>query len=1108
MRRAFVLLLLFLAVLGNGVAQQRTITGTVTSSEDGSPLPGVTVVVKGTTTGAVTDATGHYSITVPSLAKTLEFSYVGMATQDVTIGSSNVIDVVMKPTTQEVGEVVVTALGIKRQEKALGYAVSTIKSDDLLKTGANNFGSALYGKAAGVRIQTAPGGPTSAVTINVRGLNSINFSNQPLIVVDGIPIRNGEANNTSYWGDQRIRGNGLLDIDPENIESISVLKGASASALYGSEAANGVIVITTKKARKTEGLGVDFNYKYMVLRPAFAPPLQNLYGPGYDLQTNQTYFGADEDGWVYEDLDGDGTPETPRPIYRAYAQFGPKFDGRQVIGWDNKMHPYVAQPDNWTNMFRTGGHSEANIAFNKVGDFGSVRFSYTRLDYNGVQRGGRTEKNTFNLYSTLNLSKKFSVDLMMNYVNQYVLNRPYKIDRITNNYGGFFSRFDDMQWYLDNYQTSKGYRFRTGNQPSATPEENLQYNMRATALLDFFWRTLRNRNDEKTNRLISSATARWTIAKGLSFRGRLASDMTFMNSESRNPNTVPLAIGNSGSFSLSSSKNGRIYGDALLTYDTKVGDDFKFLINAGFQGRHERWSNVSAGTRGGLSTENWFSLNASVNTATKNGSGSYSELLKYAYLGTVNLSYKDYAYVEFTGRRESSSTLPPGSNTFFYPSVNASFVFSDAFHLPSFIDFGKFRASYGIVGNAPPIYAANNAFNQGTINGIVYNSVSSSYGNDKIRPEKKKEFETGVEMKFFQNRLGFDVAYYNNHIVDEILWLSVPSSVGAGSMLTNVGELSNYGVEFSVYFSPIRNKDMEWTIRTNHAINRNQVVKLMEGVDMLTHSNIDAGAAKIVSKPGEPMGDILVYLPKKNDQGQYIVNDPDGMYEIDFSEMKKVGNVTPNIVGGIGSYFNFKGAFIDIGLDYRFGGSVVSLPSQYMKGAGMFEETLKYRDAEHGGVSYYIDGSGNKIATDAGTGPGGEKVFHDGVILPGVKSSDGSTNDIIVDAANYYLNTFTWGANPAWGIPYSRYDDAVRKNDYLKVRELSIGYELPKSFSNKLKFQRIMVSLVGYNLFYVYRTFKDFDAETTLGTSWINSSVVGGSTSAARSIGVSIRTNF
>ncbi len=1108
-RKFFVSLLLLLAVMAGVYAQERVITGTVTSAKDGSPIPGVTVLVKGTSVGAITDANGKYSIKVPAGAKVLHFSFVGMETKEVPIGSSNVIDVQLTEKTEQVGEVVVTALGIKRQEKALGYAVSTINADEIVQSGATNFGSAMYGKAAGVRIQTAPGGPTSAVTINVRGLNSINFSSQPLIIVDGVPIRNGEANNTSYWGDQRIRGNGLLDINPEDIASISVLKGASASALYGSEAANGVIVIETKKGRHTKGVGIDFNYRYLNLTPAFTPPFQNEYGPGYTREINQTYFGADEDGWVYEDLDHDGTPETPRPIYRSYAQFGPKFDGRMVIGWDNKMHPYVAQPDNWKEMFRTGFNSEANIAFSKAGDFGNFRFSYTRLDYRGVQRGGHTNKNTFNLNTTLQLSKRLTVDITMNYVNQYVRNRPYKIDRITNNYGGFFSRFDDMQWYLDNYKTSKNYYFRVGNQPSATPEENLQYRLRATALLDFFWRTLRDLNEEYTNRLISSATMRWELTDWLSFRGRVAEDYTFMHTEQRNHNKYPLAIGNSGGFSMRDDKYGRLYGDALLSLNKKLGDDFHLIVNAGFQGRHEYTTYISAGTRGGLSSENWFSLNASVNTGTRNGYGSYSELLRYAWLGTASLSFRDYAFVEFTGRNESSSTLPPGSNTFFYPSMNASFIFSDAFTLPDVINYGKFRVSYGIVGNAPPMYAANNAYNQGNINGIVYNTVSSSYGNDKIRPEKKAEFETGLEMKFFQNRLGFEFTYYNNQISDQILWLTVPPTVGAGRMLTNVGELSNHGYEFSMYGSPLMSKDMEWTVRGNFAINRNKVVRLMEGVDRLTHRNIDAGAALIVSEPGEPMGDILVYLPKRDENGNYIVNDPDGLYEIDFSEMKKVGNATPKIVGGIGSYFDYKGIFLDFGIDYRFGGSIVSLPSQYMKGAGMFEETLKYRDKEHGGISYYIDPATNqKIATDQDHGPNGERVFHDGLILPGVKSSDGSPNDIIVDAATYYMNTFTWGANPAWGIPYSRYDDAVRKNDYVKMREMSLGYNLPKTLVSKLGFQNIRVSITGYNLFYIYRTFKDFDAETTLGTNWVNAAVVGGSTSAERSIGFSIRTSF
>ncbi|MCD6333240.1 MAG: SusC/RagA family TonB-linked outer membrane protein [Bacteroidales bacterium] len=1103
LKRACLLLVAGLLMFSSAFAQMR-IRGKVTDKATGNPLPAVNVYIQGTTTGTATDANGMYSISA-SRNSVLVFSSVGYAQQEITVGNTTTINVALVPSATELGEVVVTALGIKREQKALGYAISTIDSKELVKVGSTNFGSALYGKASGVRISTAPGGATSAVAINIRGMNSINFSSQPLIIVDGIPIRNGEANNSGYWGDQRIRGNGLIDINPEDIQDLSILKGASASALYGSEAANGVVVITTKKGTRRQGLGVDVNYTYQWERPAFSPPFQNLYGPGYDLATNQTYFGADEDGWVYEDLDGDGTPETPRPIYRSYAQFGPAFDGRQVIGWDNKMHPYVAQPDNWNNLFRTGMNSIANVAVNKAGDFGSFRFSFTRNDYKGVQRGGDHNKNNFNVNTTLKLAKNLEVDLGVNYINQYTLNRPYKISRITNNYGGFLSRFDDAQWYLDNYQTSKGYRFRTANQPSATPDENLQYNMRATDLLDFFWRTLAQKNEEHSDRLISNMTMRWTILPGLTMRGRIANDFTDMTIEQRSPNTVPLAIGNSGGFSMSQSKYAITYGDVLFSYNKKLTDDIGLIVNAGYQARRETYKYNSAGTNGGLSTENWFHLNASVKT--KNGNASYTEFLKYAFLGTASLSYKDYLFFEFTGRRESSSTLPPASNTFFYPSVNASFLFSDALNLPEAINYGKLRVAWGIVGNAPPLYAANNAFSQGAVNGIVYNSVSSSYGNDGIRPEKKKEFETGLEMKFFGNRLGFEANYYNNRIVDQILWLSVPKTVGASRMLTNIGELKNLGFEGSLYGTPFEGKDFRWDLRGNFAINRNQVVSLMEGVDQLVHSNIDAGAAKIVSEPGKPMGEIIAYLPMKNDNGDYIVDDNDGLYQIDFSEMKKVGNAMPKLVGGFGSYAEYKHFFVDFTIDYSWGGDIVSLSSQYMKGAGMFEETLQYRDAEHGGLSYYIDADGKKVQFDGDAGPGGEKVFHDGLILPGVKS-DGSANDIIVSAADYYLNTFTWGANPAWGIPYSRYDDAVRKNHYVKFRELSVGYNLPKSLAQKFKCNNIRLALVGSNLFYLYRTFKDFDAETNIGTNWVNAAIVGGSTSASRSLGFSIRASF
>ena len=1130
-KKLLVLFVAIIAMVGSVSAQTRTITGTV-SSDDGSTLPGVTVMVKETRTASISDADGVYRITVGPEARTLVFRFLGMLTKEVAIGNQSTVNVALDPDVTDIEEVVVTALGIKRQEKALGYAISKVDSKEITKVNSTNFGSALYGKAAGVSIRSAPGGATSSVDIRIRGMNSINFSNRPLIIVDGIPIRDEDTNNSGYWGDQRIRGNGLIDINPEEIADLSILKGASASALYGSEAANGVVVITTKRGTTRKGLGIDVNYSYMNEKPAYNPILQNKYGPGYYRAINTGSFGSDDDGWLMAENptyfnEESGQYETYNgsiryPIYRSYAQYGPAFDGEPVIGWDNKIHPYVAQPNNWDELFRNGQSSKLNVAINKAGDFGAFRFSYTRLDYQGVTRGSDHDKNTFNLNAQLNLHRNFKLDLVSQYVSQMTLNRPYKINRITNNYGGFISRFDDMQWYLDNYQTSKGYRFRTGSQASATPDENLQYRMRATAVLDYFWRTLSNRQYEKQDRLINSATTTWTIADGLTLRGRIANDMTTMAVTNESPNTVPLSIGNSGGFSMSQSRWDRTYGDVILSYDKQLNNNLGVMLNGGFTGRREAYKSVNAGTRSGLSTENWFHQNASNNNGTKNGSSGFNEYLKYAYFGTAQVRFRDFAFVEFTGRQESSSTLPPGSNTFFYPSVNGSFVFSEALGLEGALDYGKLRVAWGIVGNAPPLYAANNAYAQGSVNGIIFNSVSSSYGNDGIRPEEKHEFEVGTDLKFFGNRFAVDANFYHSTVVDQILWLDVPKTIGAGRMLTNIGELKNIGFEAALRGSPIQTNDMYWDLGFNFSMNRNTVVSLMPGIDMLTHRNLDAGAAQIVSIPGGSMGDIITWVPRVTDDGANVIDPSSGFYQLNFEEYdaegnpmdygygdtrQKVGNVMPKVTGGFTSNLEVKNFFVDFVIDYSIGGDVVSLAGQYMKGAGMFEETLQYRDAENGGLAYYEDADGNRHLADGAAGPGGERVFNDGVIIDGV-FPDGTPNDIILSAGEYYMNTFQWGANPAWGSGMSRYDDAVHKNHYVKFRELSVGYNLPESLANKLKCQNIRVALTGSNLFYIYRTFKQFDAETNIGSNWATAAIVQGSTSAARSIGFSVRASF
>lgn len=1116
MKKVTLLMALILFCSWQFVLAQKTITGTVTDARDSNTIPGVNVLIKGTSTGTVTDINGGYSLKVPANAQALVFSFIGYETQEVIIGSQSVIAIVLNPTLEQLKEVVVTALGIRRESKALGYAMSSVSSKELTKVGATNFGSALYGKASGVRITSAPGGATSAVNINIRGTNSITGTSTPLIIVDGIPIRNGENNNDSYWGDQRIRGNGLIDINPEDIENISILKGAAASALYGSEAGNGVVLITTKTGKGAKkGLFVDFNASYQVEKVAFLPDYQNEFGPGYDRGTNVGSFGSDDQGWLTKTYNG---KEYQTPIYRSYGQFGPKFDGRTVMGWDGNEHPYVAQKNNMADLYRTGFGSMVNVAVSQNSENGNYRFAFTRNDDQGIQKNNSHNRNSFLFNSTFKVGKRVTTDVNINYIKQYTKNRAYRMWAIGANYGGFFSRFDDMNWYYDEYKTSLGYkwdRYDVAADKTLTYDERLLYNIRAYDLLDMLWNIMENSSEEYNNRLLANFTTTVDIAKGLKFRGRIATDYTSDYQENKSPNERPISLGfKSGSYGQANSLYTIGYGDALLMYNNDLTPDITLNINAGVTGRKEwnTWTNRS--TRDGLSVENWYHPNASNNSDLWSGSG-YSELIKYAYLGTLQLSYKDWAFIEGTGRKEYSSTLPPKSNSFFYPSVSGSLIISEAFKLPKFINYTKLRSSYGIVGNPPTMYQANNAYNLSSFLGTIYNQVPAALGNDLIRPEEKHEFELGLETRFFQSRLGFEVSYYHAIINDQILQLQVPSSVGASSMLANVGKLKNTGWEFSIFGTPVKKTNFMWESRMNFGFNHNEVMELMPGVNRLEHSNIDAGAARIVSEPGKPMGDILCFMPMKDSIGNYVIEN--GEFKVDFTKEAVAGNVTPKVVGGWGNTISYKGLALDFLIDFRWGGDVVSLFNRYAAGAGMFTSTLDGRDAANGGLAYYVDGTGKKVATSSSQGPGGETVYNDGMILEGVKEikdANGNVtgytpNDVIVDAPTYYLDAYTWGANPAWGSGMSRYDLSVYDNSYIKFRELSLSYTLPTDMVKKIGFSRLQVSLIGRNLFYIYKNLPNIDSEAMLGSNWVNQGIDSGTTTAStRSFGITLRAGF
>lgn len=1101
-------LIVILLMMSSPVFAQN-ITGKITASVDGSPLPGVSVLVKGTTTGTTTDAGGSYSIAANS-GSTLVFSFIGYKTKEIVVSNNSIFDLTLDEDASQLNEVVVTALGIAKEQRALGYATATINNESLVKTASPNFATALYGKAPGVTINATPGGATSGVSVSIRGFSSISGNTQPLLVLDGVPIRNGEARNTDFWGDQRIRGNGLLDLNPADIESISVLKGASAAALYGSEAVNGVLLVTTKSGKGKKGFGVDFSASYNVDKIAYLPRYQNVRGPGYPLNYNDG--GQDAAGFIYYDTDGDGTKET-RGLLGATVNFGPKFDGQPVMAFDGVIRPYSPSNNSYANLFQNASSSNINLAVSKVNDNSNIRFSFTRQDNGMISYDSKNSKNIANLNSTFNTGKKLKTDIMVNFVNQHTHNRPYKVDRMINNFTGMMNRFESADWYFNKYQTSQGYKYVTaasGN-PSLTPDENIKYNGFKSDIADYVWSTRKNTYDEYSNRIIASLTQHWDITPELKLRGRIATDFTSERTEDRQASDRPLAFGYSGSFGMNNNLYNNVFGEALLTYTKKLNADMTVTLMGGYNARKELTTLEGISTNGGLSTENFYDLSASVNNL--NGTTTRSRYTRDAYIGTANFDYKNFFFIEGTIRRDQTSTLAKGNNAFVYPSVNTSFVFTDVFNLPSFFSYGKLRGSYGVVGNYPPIYSANVAYQQGSLQvqqqggqSVLYTYMNSSYGNDKIRPEQKREFEFGLETKFFNNRIGLDISYYNAQIVDQILPLTIASTTGARSILANVGTLRNKGLEVGLNFSPIQGKglnDFNWDLVLNVAQNANKVEKLANGSPELLHADFDGNAAQLRSVVGRPMGDIFVHGILKNEAGEQVVG-PNGLYQLD-PNYKLAGNAMPKLTGGLINNFSYKNFSLDVVADFRWGGSIMPTGINWMTSRGLTKESLNAMDTEHGGLTYYQDANGNGVQTTGTVGPAGETVYHDGMLMDGVTTT-GEANTNVISQAVYYNNTYNWGG-PQYSS--SRYELYVKKNNYIKMREISLAYRLPAFIANKIGTQNITVSVFGRNLFFIYRSIKDLDAEqTNASTRWYENVNNAGNNPSFRTMGVMLRASF
>jgi TonB-linked SusC/RagA family outer membrane protein len=1118
--------------------QSGKVTGTV--NDVLGPVAGASVIVKGTTNGAMTDANGQFSLDGVKNGDVIQISFLGYTTQEITFTGQRTLAVTLVEDALALEEVVVTAMGITKQSRALGYAVSTVNAAELTKVGTPNFATALYGKAAGVRINAAAGGQTSAVSMTVRGIGSMYGNTQPLLVMDGVPIRNGNANISENdepsrpslgWRGNKIEGNGIVDINPEDVESISILKGAAASALYGSEAANGVIIVTSKKGTAQSGVKVDFSATAAANYVAYMPKMQTEYGPG-NIRTSQGEFELANEGFIQRSWDnyGQGASQNYLSVYQATGgdnlYFGPKYDpGKQVLYWDGQMRPYQAVSDNPLNeMFRTGYNQTYNVAVSYGAEKANTRFSYTFVNDLPNQYNSDNQKHNFSLVGNINMHKNLKVDYTANYIRHNIHNRASTAEWMWDTYS-LTGAFEDIGLMREKYaRTSLGYLNVTYNAANPfgntlTPNEAFIYDQPGREVMSYMlWPILANNTYELNQRFISSVAPIWTIMEGLKLRGRISTDVTATSIEDNQATRTPISISPrdpGGSYSLINKNYEIYYGDIMLMVDRNLSEKINLTANAGFSGRQETSRATRLATDGGLSVDNWFNLAASINSTPSFGM-EHMDYLTTAYFGSVGVSYNHVAYLEATARQEKTSTLLAPNNSFFYPSVNASYIFSEHLQDLSWYDYGKVRASYGIVGNAPGAYRANVVYDKKNNAGYHHTLIPSTYGNEALKPERKYEFEVGLESRFFNNRLGFEFSYYNNKVVDQLMQYDVASSTGISKYWRNVGELKNYGVEFTLNVVPVETQDWRWDVRFNYAANRNEITELPDNMEFLKNGgglgNTGSGM-EIRSYPGRPMGDVYLWR-RKEVNGMKVIGESGYTMATGDENYSYAGNLLPTGVGGFSSSLSYKNFTFDMMFDFTVGGLVLDQWQTYSTRMGISEKSLQYRDAAHGGVPYHFEGGHSLTNIVAGEAPAGGVTYYDGVPLKGViPDANGSIVDTdgarysefekVVPSSNYYTSMYN-----SWGGGGDFVDD-LYDNSYMKCRELTLSYLVPASVTKKIGCSNLSLSLFGRNLFYVYKNLKNFDAEaSSVSTRWLGSGDLGKTVAATRSVGVSLRASF
>ena len=1069
-------------------AQDRAISGKVTDRGTGQALPGVTIIVKGQPTiGTSTNSDGVYSLSVPSTANTLVYSFVGYTTQEAAITGSGTINLALATDTKQLNEVVVTALGIERNRNSLAFAATQIDGSDVTVARNPNPINGLEGKVAGLAVQqtNALGGSSNVV---IRGTKSLFGNNQALFVVDGVPISNVNTNTSNQTTGRSgyDYGNAAADINPDDIATTTILKGAAATALYGERAANGVVLITTKKGRRS-GLGVTINSGITIGRPDLSTFIhyQKEYGAGYG-----PFYGPNHN--QYFNVDGSGTLVVPTYEDASYGgAFNPSLNVRQWYSYIpgsptyGQATPWTAAANDPSTFFKTAVSNLNSITIDGGSDQGTFKIGYSRNNEQGYLPNSLVTRNVLNFGGSLNVTSRLTANASVNF------SRTAGLGRYGTGYGSENPMTNFRQWWQTNVDIKElkdAYGLAI-NPASYFNQGNATWNLRnpsAGSYSAIYWNNpyfVRYQNYEQDSRFrtFGNVSLTYKFADWFNVIGRVSGDSYDQMQEERS------AVGSTSSSYLPYySRYNYTYRefnyDLIGNFSANISKDISLKGLIGSTLRRQNIQSVFGTTVGGLTVPRLYTLNNSV--APINPTETSIPLAVDGVYADATFGYRERVFLDLTIRTDKSTALPVGNNRYYYPSAALGYVFSESLKEQApWLSYGKARVNYAEVasGTTPQaifdFYSKPTAF-AGTTTTVPLFSLPNTKNNPDLRNELTRSFEAGIETSFLNSRIGFEATVYQQNTINQIIPVNVPASTGYLYRYVNAGDVRNRGIEVSAYVSPVQTANFKWTVNANWTHNQNIVQSLYSGDNLVlaTYQQGITSNATVGQAYGSLRGTDYVYDASGN-KLVYSSGDLAGYYQVTTTANNVIGNPTPRWRGGITNTFTYKAVSLNFLIDVKAGGQLYSLDRAYGLDTGLTPETAGLNDKGNP--------SRNTIANGGG------------VILPGVKA-DGTPNDIRVE--NNATGLYGYEVNPNAAFVY----DA----SFVKLREAALTFSLPATLLSKIAVKGIDLSVVARNLWIIHKNLPDADPEDIASSGNLGQGFQGGAYPTMRTIGANLRLRF